>query len=69
MIDNIGYIASYSGGTSLLVGTTYFLSSECRMGFTGEVPVMLSMRKKNDKPDPYEQWLEMQKELAEKNNR
>ena len=70
MIDNIGYITSYSGGTSLLIGGTYSFTSECRMGFTGELPVMLTMRKSNnDEPDPYLEWLEMQKETVKEDTK
>ena len=63
MIDNIGYIATYSGGNSLLLGKIEFFSSACRMGIVGEMPITLSSRKGSDtEPDPYEEWLKWKKE-------
>ena len=63
MIDNIGYIASYSGGTSLFIGNTASFSSACRMGFVGEMPIMLSTRKGGDGFEPYEEFLERQAKM------
>ena len=46
-----------------LIGSLYSLSSEARMGVTGEMPVLLSMSKSGGGFEPYEEFLERQAKM------